>query len=256
MGMVTRGRQIVAFGGGGFSLESDNTLLDDYVLSLTGVTRPRVCFLPTASGDADHYIVRFYRAFSASRCEPSHLSLFRRETSVEDPRSHLLGQDVIYVGGGSVVSLLGTWRAHQLDLILREAWEAGVLLCGGSAGSLCWFTEAISGFHVGEPRRVAGLGLLPWSNAVHYDAEPGRRREFHAAIGAGMPAGYAVGDRAALHFVGSELAEAVASRPEARAYFVSTDGRGEILECELTPRYLGRAACSPAPGTESVAVAA
>src|SRR5271155_6266448 len=101
--MRPRVPQIVALGGGGFSMEQGNPLLDDYVLSLTGTARPRVCFLPTASGDADHYVVRFYRAFPASRCEPSHISLFRRETGVGDPRAHLLDQDLIYVGGGSLV---------------------------------------------------------------------------------------------------------------------------------------------------------
>lgn len=227
------------------------------MLALTGVERPRVCFLPTASGDADHYIVRFYRAFSAARCEPSHLSLFRRESSVPDPRTHLLSQDVIYVGGGSVVSLLGTWRAHGLDRVLREAWLAGVLLCGGSAGSLCWFAEAVSGFHTGEPRRVRGLGLLPWSNAVHYDAEPGRRRTFQTAIAEGMGAGYAASDGAALHFVGQELVEAIASQPGARAYFVSAEGEG-VAERELALRYLGAVSGSGEPGNtpEPMVVAA
>jgi peptidase E len=102
-------RQVVAFGGGGFSQESGNPLLDVYVLGLTGVTTPRVCFLPTASGDADHYIVRFYNAFR-DRTRPSHVSLFRRERGVTDIRAHLLAQDVIYVGGGSLISLLGVWR--------------------------------------------------------------------------------------------------------------------------------------------------
>src|SRR5918997_5042259 len=110
-------RQIVAFGGGGFSMEPGNTLLDDYVLGLAASPRPKVCFLPTASGDADHYIVRFYRAFSADRCEASHISLFRREQGPADIREHLLSQDLIYVGGGSVVSLLGVWRAHGIDSI-------------------------------------------------------------------------------------------------------------------------------------------
>jgi len=237
--VATRRPQIVAFGGGGFSMESENTLLDDYVLALTEVDRPRICFLPTASGDADHYIVRFYRAFGASRCEPSHLSLFRRETSVADPRAHLLAQDLIYVGGGSVVSLLGTWQAHGLDLALREAWLSGVVLCGGSAGSLCWFSEAVSGFHRGEPRRVLGLGLLPWSNAVHYESEGGRRGAFHTAIRSGMPPGYAANDGAALHFVGSELSQVVSSQAGARAYFVSPDAAGEVVERELPARYLG-----------------
>jgi dipeptidase E len=231
--------QIVAFGGGGFSMEWGNTLLDDHVLALTGVARPRVCFLPTASGDADHYVVRFYRAFAAPRCEPSHISLFRRETGVGDPRAHLLAQDLIYVGGGSLVSLMGTWSAHGLDDVLREAWEAGVVLCGGSAGSLCWFDEALSGFHEGPARRLAGLGLLPWSNAVHYDEEPGRQGAFCGAIAEGMAPGYGVGDGAALHFLGTELHEVVASRPSARARFVHADGRGGAREETLPVRYLG-----------------
>src|SRR5687768_18583038 len=134
---MTRARQIVAFGGGGFSMEAGNPLLDDYVLSLAaanGAERPKVCFLPTASGDADHYVVRFYRHFPASRCEPSHISLFRRDRGVKNVREHLLAQDLIYVGGGSVLSLLGVWRAHGIDTILRDAWESGVVMAGLSAG--------------------------------------------------------------------------------------------------------------------------
>jgi dipeptidase E len=237
--MHTRPPQIVAFGGGGFSMEWGNTLLDDYVLALTGAQRPRVCFLPTASGDADHYVVRFYRAFGADRCEPSHISLFRRETGVGDPRAHLLAQDLIYVGGGSLVSLLGTWRAHGIDEALREAWQAGVVMCGGSAGALCWFAHAVSGFHEGPSRRIDALGFLPWSNAVHYHEEAGRRTAFAEAIGDGAPPGYGVGDSAALHFVGTELAHVVSSRPAARAMYVSRDGAGGVTERELEVRYLG-----------------
>ena len=99
------------------------------------------------------------RAFAATRCEASHISLFRREQGPEDIRRHLLSQDLIYVGGGSVVSLLGVWRAHGLDEVLRECWRRGIVLCGLSAGSLCWFSEAVTAFH-GPPQRVAGLGLL------------------------------------------------------------------------------------------------
>ena len=139
-------RQIVAFGGGGFSMESGNPLLDDYALGLTGSAEPRVCFLPTASGDADHYLVRFYNAFR-DRARVSHVSLFRRERGVDDVRAHLLAQDLIYVGGGSVICLMGVLQAHRLDVALREAWESGVVLCGLSAGSLCWFEEAMTGYH-------------------------------------------------------------------------------------------------------------
>jgi dipeptidase E len=228
--------QIVAFGGGGFSMEAGNPLLDDFVLELTGRDRPRVCFLPTASGDADHYVVRFYRHF-ACRADASHVSLFRRDRvggAVEgDLMAHLLAQDVIYVGGGNVVSLLGTWRAHGLDEVLAAAWRRGVVLCGPSAGSLCWFAEALTAFH-GKPRRVQGLGLLPYSNCVHYDAEPERRAEYHRFVGDGMCSGYAADDGAALHFKGRRLAGVVASRPNARAFRVEPGA-----EVELPVRYLG-----------------
>ena len=234
-------------------MEWGNPLLDDHVVSLTGSPRPRVCFLPTASGDADHYIVRFYRAFSPVRCEPSHISLFRRETGVGDPRGHLLAQDLIYVGGGSLVSLLGTWRAHGIDEALAAAWRDGVVLCGGSAGSLCWFADALSGFHEGPPRTVHGLGLLPWSNAVHYDEEPGRRAAFTGAVARGLAPGFGVGDGAALHFIGTELHEVVGSRPGARACRVRGDGAGGALEEDLAVRYLGRAPEPELVGGERVA---
>jgi peptidase E len=235
--METAPRQIVAFGGGGFSMESGNPLLDSYVLGLCRREKPRVCFLPSASGDADHYVVRFYRAFPADRCESSHISLFRREQGPADLRAHLLSQDLIYVGGGSVVSLLGVWRAHGLDRILREAWEAGVVLCGLSAGSLCWFAEAHSGFH-GAPRRVEGLGLLPFSNSVHYEPGSDHGLAYHGLIQEGMRPGYAAQDGAALHFVGAELNRVVASRPESHGYRLDAEA-GKVAESRLATIYLG-----------------
>jgi peptidase E len=234
-----RGRppQIVAFGGGGFSMEAGNPLLDDYVLDITGAERPRVCFIPTASGDADHYVVRFYRRF-APVAEASHLSLFRRDKgagAVEgDIETHLLAQDLIYVGGGSVLSLLGTWRAHGIDTILKRAWRQGVVLCGLSAGSLCWFSESVTAFH-GPPEIVRGLGLLPHSNCVHYDGEPSRRQAFTRWVAEGqVRPGYAADDGVALHFEGRELARVVSSRSQANAFRVTADG-----EVPLSVSYLG-----------------
>lgn len=248
-------RQIVAFGGGGFSMESGNPLLDEYVLGLCRRERPKVCFLPSASGDADHYVVRFYRAFAADRCEASHVSLFRREQGPENLRDHLLDQDLIYVGGGSVVSLLGVWRAHGIDLILREAWEAGVLLCGLSAGSLCWFSEAVTGFH-GEPRRVEGLGLLPFSNCVHYEPTSARRLAYHGMLREGMRPGFAAEDGAALHFVDRELSRVVASRPAVRGYRLDAIGE-RVVEMRLATAYLGDApAVTRLPGATSPSLSA
>jgi dipeptidase E len=247
--MTRRPPQIVAFGGGGFSMEAGNPLLDDYVLGLTGAERPKVCFLPTASGDADHYIVRFYRHF-AGRSSASHVSLFRRDSgcgAVEgDVEAHLLAQDLIYVGGGNVISLLGTWRAHGLDAVLEQAWRKGVVLCGPSAGSLCWFAEALTAFH-SAPRPVRGLGLLPYSNCVHYDAEPARQVEYKRFVGVGMAPGYAADDGAALHFRGRALERVVSSRPHARAFRIQPLA-GEVAETPLQVDYLG------APLREAAAV--
>jgi dipeptidase E len=246
--MPSTAPQIIALGGGGFSMEKDGSLLDDYVLSLLGAARPRVCFLPTASGDADHYVVCFYRRFSGG-CEASHVSLFRRDQGAggveDDLASHLLAQDLIYVGGGNVLSMLGAWRAHGLDAILRRAWRRGVVLCGPSAGSLCWFEQALSAFH-GAPQPVRGLGLLPYSNCVHYDAEPARRAEYHRAVADGMRPGYAVEDGVALHFRGTRLERAVSSRADGRAFRVEADGR-RVRETPLEVAYLGASATPRKP---------
>ena len=219
--MVGRLKQIVAFGGGGFSMEAGNPLLDDYVLSLTGKERPKVCFIPTASGDADHYVVRFYRAFGPDRCHPSHVSLFRRDKGGgidECVGEHLLQQDRIYVGGGSVISLLGVWRAHGLDDILRQCWERGIVLCGLSAGSLCWFEQSVTAFH-GAPSQVEGLGLLPYSNGVHYDAEPQRRPLMRELVGDGtLPPGYATDDGVGLLYRGTDMVQALSERDGAGAF--------------------------------------
>jgi peptidase E len=223
-------------------MEPGNPLLDDYVLSLAASARPKVCFLPTASGDADHYIVRFYRTFCASDCESSHVSLFRRDAGVSTGiERHLMTRDVIYVGGGSVLSLLGAWRAHGLDVILRRAWEAGVVLCGGSAGSLCWFASGVTAFH-GEPQPYEGLGLLPWSNCVHYDAEPERDGAYRRLLlERTVGPGFAAEDGTALHFTGARLARVVSSRPRARAYRMRAAG-GRVERRALATDYLGAAA--------------
>lgn len=218
-------------------MEPNNPLLDDYVLSLARSDRPKVCFIPTASGDADHYVVRFYRTFCESDCESSHVSLFRRNVGVRDIEQHLLSRDVIYVGGGSVLSLLGAWQAHGLDKIIRRAWEAGAILCGGSAGSLCWFDSGVTAFH-GAPQRFEGLGFLPWSNCVHYDAEPERDGAYRGMLLDGMPQGYAAEDGTALHFTGSRLSRVVSSRPAARAHRMRAVG-GKVERRTLMPDYLG-----------------
>jgi len=232
-------RQIVAMGGGGFSMEPDNPLLDDYLLGLSEKARPRVCFLPTASGDDPTYIVNFYAAF-AGRADASHLPLFVRRG--EDVGAFLLGQDVIYVGGGNTENMLAIWRTQGVDRALRAAWESGVVLAGLSAGSLCWFESGTTdSFGTALERLSGGLGFLPGSHCPHYDGDATRRTAYHQHVADGLPGGYAADDSAALHFVGTELREVVSSRSGAYAYRVELVD-GAVVETRLPTRYLGASA--------------
>jgi len=227
-------------GGGGFSMEPDNPLLDTFVLSLARSPHPRVCFLPTASGDAEGYVARFYRAFAALDCRPTDLQLFAR--TVGDLEPFMLEQDVIYVGGGNTASMLAVWRTHGLDGLLRLAWEEGIVLCGLSAGMNCWFTESVTdSFDLGRLAPLHdGLGLLPGSACPHYDGEEERRPAFTRLVAAGdLADGWAADDGAALVFAGTELEEVVASRPQAGAYRVERTIGDGVSERALPARYLG-----------------
>jgi peptidase E len=238
--MGESGRTIVAMGGNDFS-EPYDPLLDDHILQLArerrGRERPRVCFVPTASGDSEAYVAAFYDVF-ARRSDASHLNLFGR--TVVDLEAFVLGQDVVYVGGGNTANMLAVWRVHGLDGILARAWEAGVVLAGTSAGSNCWFEAATTDSFGPLAALTDGLGFLPGSHSPHYDSEPGRRPTYHRLVAEGaLPNGYAAEDGAGLVFHGTELAEVVTSRPGARAYRVVRGLDGQAIETELPARYLG-----------------
>lgn len=230
-------RQIIALGGGGFSMEPDNPLLDKYILKQTGKRNPKVCFVGTASGDAEGYILKFYTSFLKLSCTPTHLSLFN--PPAKDLESFILGQDVIYVGGGNTKSLLALWKEWGLDVHLRAAWESGVVLAGISAGSICWFEEGLSDFLPGELNRLRCLGFLKGSNCPHYDGEENRRPAYHRLIlGGEMSEGVAADDGVALHYVETGLEKAVSSRPDAKAYSVRRNS-GRVEEEAIATVYLG-----------------
>ncbi len=234
--------QIVAMGGGGFSMEPDNLLLDDFVLSLARRQPARVCFLPTAGGDSPAYVARFYRAL-AGRCIPTDLTLTdsalpRRPARTSDLGEFVEQQDVFYVGGGNTAHLLALWRAHGLDGLLRDAWQRGAVLCGVSAGMNCWFAASITDSFGGLAALEDGLGLLEGSACPHYDSDADRRGEFQRAVGDGLPAGYAADDGVGLHFVGQGFVEAVSSRRDAKAYRVTLVD-GQVSEDPLPTRFLG-----------------
>lgn len=201
--------------------------LTEYAVELAGVSgrAPRVCFLATATGDSPFAINTFYDAARYVGWEASHLALFPMP-NLPDMRGHLLAQDVVWVWGGSVAGLLAMWRLHDLETVMRDVWEAGVVLTGVSAGSICWHVGGTTDSFGPELRPVTnGLALVPYSNGVHYDSEEQRRPLFQRLIADGtLPSGYATDDGAGILYRGTEFIEAVSERKDAAAYFVDADG--------------------------------
>lgn len=229
--------QIVAFGGGGFAMEPDNPLLDDYILSLTGKERPRVCLIPTASGDSAAWLDRFYELFSEDRCQPTHLALFSR--SVDDLYEFLSEQDVIYASGGNTVNLLAVWRAQGLAEVLPRVLAQGTIACGVSAGALCWFERGITdSYGPGLNPLENGLGFLSGSFCPHYDSDPRRPFSYPEYVRTTGVAGTAVDDGVALHYVDGQLRRIVSSRPAARAWRMTPEA-GEVRVEPVQPEYLG-----------------
>jgi peptidase E len=229
--------QILAMGGGGFTMEPDNPALDDFVLSLADRPDPRILFLPTASGDPTAQITGFYARF-ARRASATHLSLFRRHGSARSLADIVLEQDVIYVGGGSMRNLLAIWRAHELDELLIEAWRRGIVLAGLSAGAMCWFAGGIT-CSGGQPETIEGLGLLSGSFTVHADGEPERLPAWLAAVREGrLPGGWAADDGVGLLFRGTRMVRVVTSRPGTAALRVDAVG-DELVRHRIEPELLG-----------------
>ena len=223
------GRQIIAMGGGGFSMEPDNPALDSYILAQARRENPSVCFLATASGDSADYIARFYEAFAKHPCRPFHVPLFGR---TPDLKRVLPALDVIYVGGGNTKSMLATWREWDLPKILSQAWRGGTVLAGVSAGAICWFKFGLTDSWADRFAALPGLGFLPGTCCPHFDGEPERRPALHRLVATGaVPRALALDDGAAAHFVGREIARFVSSRPNAGAY----DLRRRGSECVETP---------------------
>ncbi|WP_018924948.1 peptidase E [Salsuginibacillus kocurii] len=229
-------KQLIALGGGGFSMEPENPLLDLYVLDQSDKISPKICFVPTASGDSDNYISRFYNFFEKQNCKPSHLSLFNPPT--KDLENFLIEKDIIYVGGGNTKNLLILWKEWGLDIILKKAWEQGRVIAGVSAGSICWFEEGMTDSYGDALEPLKCLGFLRGSNCPHYDGEVNRRPSYHEFVATGnIKSGVATDDGVALHYIDQEISKIVSSRPNAKAYNVYFDKT--VQEVELKTHYLG-----------------
>ena len=212
-------RRIVPCGG----QELGHPALVRYVLALTGRPRPKILFLPTASGDDAANLLTFYQALAGVSCDPSHLLLFHR--IVDDIAALVRSQDVVMVGGGNTANMLAIWRLHGVEDALREAYRKGTILTGWSAGAICWFAAGITDSFTPElgPLRD-GLGLLEGSACPHYDSEERRRPVYAREIAAGLPPGIALDDGVAATYEDERLVEIVSARPGGRAFRVDRDG--------------------------------
>jgi peptidase E len=233
-------RQIIVVGGGGFSDEPDNPLLDLYIIAQSKKQKPKICFLPTAGADPDDYIQRFYKAYEKFPCVPSHLALTRDKMTLKMIESFILTQDIIFAGGGNPNFLMKVWRETGMDKILKKAWKKGIILSGMSAGAMCWFQDAFTNLRNDtEYRKVNAMGLLKGSFCPHYH-RPELIEVYDKMISKGLVSnGFGVEDGTALHFMGTKLYKVVSSRSGSKAYKIRKRF-GKIISETLNPGFLGK----------------
>ena len=164
-------KHIVAIGGGGFGRNSSSNLIEKYILNLSQKTNPKICFLPTATGDNDSYIVRFYSVFNRLNCKPSHIEFFKRTSNI---KKNIMDQDVVFVGGGNTKSMLAIWNDWGMSDLLNDAYNEGVIMSGVSAGAICWFTNGITDSWDNELRILPCLDFIKGTCCPHYDEEASR----------------------------------------------------------------------------------
>ncbi len=213
-----------------------NTPFLRYMAQLTGKPRPKLLYLPTASADSQSSTLTFYRNCSPLNVEPSHQISFIAST--QQPRSWeevFLSVDGIVCSGGNTLNQQAIWKAQGIDVILRQAWDRGIVLGGASAGSLCWFEEGTTDSRPKELSKVDCLGFLKGSHSPHYDAEPGRRPLYQKMIASGqMKPGYACDNDAGIYFEDNTVKRVVSTRAAAKVYYVSMEG-GKIAEKVMEP---------------------
>lgn len=224
-------------GGHEFDRLDGNESICNHIIELSGEAVPKICLLPTASGDPEDQIHRFRRSFGSRGCEVSDISLFRLGANPIDVSAHLLSQDVIYVGGGSLVNLVAIWQAHGIGEMLEMCLDRGILICGQSAGAMAWFEYGIT-TSSGLPAAAQGLGVLKGSFCVHYHQDPERRTRYMSDVGSGMPGGYGADDQTGMLFVDGELTEATSFRSTAGVWKVeAVDGEGKETPIDLVEGY-------------------
>ena len=220
--------EIIAIGGGGFGRNPNSTIIEQYILDQSSQSKPKICFIPTASAEDKSYIVNFYKAFSKLNCQATHLNFFERTPNL---RSIINKQDIIYVGGGNTKSMLAVWKEWKLDVLLEKFYKKGKILCGVSAGSICWFEKGITDSWASNLSVLDCLGLIKGNNCPHYDGEKDRRPTVHKFIEDSKIDGcYASDDGAAIHFKNGEIYKSVSFYRNANSYFIHKDPSSKIIE--------------------------
>ena len=172
-------KHIIAIGGGGFGRNTSSCLIEKYILSISETDSPNICFLPTATGDNDSYIVRFYSVFTRLNCNPNHIEFFKRTIDIND---HIMKQDIVFVGGGNTKSMLSVWSDWGMNNILKKAYNNGVIMCGVSAGAICWFTNGITDSWDNDLQILPCLDFIRGTCCPHYDEEPERIPYVHKLL--------------------------------------------------------------------------
>jgi len=220
---MAKSRNIIAIGGGGFGANPGQGIIEDYILKQTKKKNPKICFIPTATGDNEAYKVNYYSTFTNLDCCPTHLDFFKRTPDLKDL---IFNQDVIFVGGGNTKSMLAVWKEWGLDKILKKAYKNGVVMSGVSAGAICWFQNGIT------DSWASGLKIMPCLNFIkgtccpHYDEEPERRPAVKKLLLSNKTKDvFAVDGGAALHIKDEKIFKSVVFRNEKSSYLVSYDGK-------------------------------
>ena len=226
---ISQDQYIFPYGGG------QNKLFIKEIIKLTGKERPKICYLPTASGDSERSIIRWYDLVHDLSVEPYvqkvWISSYNQKASFEEV---LLSMDAILVGGGNTLNMMAIWKAQGIDIALKKALEKGIVLAGGSAGSLCWFDNGTTDSRPKELSVVEGLGFLPFSHSPHYSSEEYRRPLYHKNIKNGIfKAGYAMENYSGVIFKNGEPWKVVSLDKEHNSYFVSLDADGNVVEEKL-----------------------
>ena len=223
-------KQIIAIGGGGFGRNPKNLDIESYIIDNARVSRPKICFIPTATGEDKSYIVNFYKAFSKLHCIPSHLEFFAR---TPDLRNLILDQDIVFVGGGNTKSMLAVWNEWGLPNLLKQAYINGAVLAGVSAGAICWFNRGVTDSWANSLKIMDCLGFVDGNCCPHYDEEEERRPAVHKFLKNGkLEQCYAIEGGCAIHCVDGEIQKCGVVCSKQKSLFI-TSHNGVITEKEL-----------------------